>query len=105
MEFGGDIGDKKFVEVCMSVEEILSLCNQGLMVIAYIIGPPLAAAMSVGLFVAVFQAATQIQEASLSFVPKMTAVGITLIFSARWSIAHMSAFVHEVMSKIQAAGP
>jgi len=88
----------------MTVEAILSLFTQGLLTILYVVGPPLGAAMAVGLFVAVMQAATQIQEASLTFVPKMAAIGLTLLFTGRWSIGHLSEFVRTVMEKIQTVG-
>ncbi|MBN2342310.1 MAG: flagellar biosynthetic protein FliQ [Deltaproteobacteria bacterium] len=88
----------------MSTELITEVCVEGLMAILYVIGPPLAAAMAVGLFVAVMQAATQIQESSLTFVPKLAAVFITLLFTGEWSIGKLVAFFNEVMIKFSALG-
>ncbi len=85
----------------MTLESVIQICSQGLLTVLYIIGPPLAVAMSVGLTVAIIQAATQIQETSLTFVPKIASVGITLLFTARWSINHMMAFVREIMQRIE----
>ncbi len=85
----------------MTVESVLEISSQALMTILYVIGPPLGAAMAVGLFIAIMQAATQIQETSLTFVPKISVIGLTLLFTARWSIGHLTAFVREIMQRIE----
>lgn len=88
----------------MNAELITEICTEGLLAILYVIGPPLGAAMAVGLFVAVMQAATQIQESSLTFVPKLAAVFITLLFTGNWSMGKLVAFFEEVMLKFSALG-
>ena len=85
----------------MTIETIIQLSGHAMLTVLFVIGPPLAAAMAVGLFVAIMQAATQIQETSLTFVPKLTAAGITLIFTSRWSINHLIAFMNQVMSQFE----
>lgn len=88
----------------MTIETVLEISGQALMTILFVIGPPLAAAMVVGLFVAIMQAATQIQETSLTFVPKMAAAGIALLFTARWSINHLMSFMHTMMGHFEVMG-
>jgi flagellar biosynthetic protein FliQ len=88
----------------MNIEMVLEISGQALMTILFIVGPPLAAAMAVGLLVAVMQAATQIQENSLTFVPKMAAAGVTLLFTARWSINHLMSFVNTMMGHFEGLG-
>ena len=88
----------------MTTEVVLEIFSQGLLTILYVVGPPLGAAMAVGLVVAVLQAATQIQEASLTFVPKLVAIGVTLLFTGKWSLAHLTAYVREVMHTIEKVG-
>ena len=88
----------------MTPEMITEICVEGLMVILFVVGPPLGAAMAVGLFVAVMQAATQIQEASLTFVPKLGAVFITLLLVGDWSMGKLIAFFDEIMVKFAALG-
>ena len=85
----------------MTIETVIQIVEQGIMTVLYIVGPPLAAAMSVGLVVAILQAATQIQETSLTFVPKVTAVCATLLFTARWNINHLTAFVRELIQRME----
>lgn len=88
----------------MNAELITEICVESLLTILYVIGPPLGASMAVGLFVAVMQAATQIQEASLSFVPKLVAVFVTLLFTGSWSMGKLVAFFDEIMVKFVAMG-
>lgn len=60
--------------------EIYQLSYQALLLILILSGPPILISMTLGLFVAIFQAATQIQEQTLSFTVKLVAVIMTLIF-------------------------
>ena len=57
---------------------ILRITNQGLMVVIIVCGPPIVLSMVVGLMISLFQAITQIQEATLTFVPKMIIIFGTL---------------------------
>lgn len=85
----------------MTIETVLELSIQGVMVVIYVIGPPLAAAMTVGVALAILQAATQIQETSITFVPKIAAIAVTLIFTGRWAINHLIAYFMEVISHFE----
>lgn len=88
----------------MTIETILEISGQALLTILFIIGPPLAASMAVGLFVAIMQAATQIQETSLTFVPKMAAAAVTLLLTARWNINHLISFMNEILNQWEGLG-
>ncbi|MDJ0761606.1 MAG: flagellar biosynthetic protein FliQ [Myxococcota bacterium] len=83
----------------MNVETVIQIAAQGLMTVVYIVGPPLAAAMLTGLIVAIVQAATQIQETSITFVPKIVAVAVTLIYTSRWNINHLTSLFRELMQR------
>lgn len=63
---------------------IVQLSYQALMLILLLSGPPILISLFLGLIVAVFQAATQIQEQNLSFVVKLIAVIVTLILMGPW---------------------
>lgn len=63
---------------------IIQLSYQALMLILVLSGPPILISMILGLVVAVFQAATQIQEQTLSFVVKLIAVILTIILMGSW---------------------
>ena len=64
--------------------QVYQLCYQALLLILILSGPPILISMTLGLLVAVFQAATQIQEQTLSFTIKLIAVIVTLILMGGW---------------------
>jgi type III secretion protein S len=64
--------------------QIFQLSYQALLLILILSGPPVLISMVLGLFVAIFQAATQIQEQTLSFVVKLLAVILTLFIMGSW---------------------
>jgi len=76
----------------MTVESVMSLGYQVLATAFWSALPVLAAGMIVGLFVAVFQAATQIQEASLNFVPKLLGMAAALVMFGGWIINKLMTF-------------
>jgi type III secretion protein S len=68
----------------MFTAEIYQLAYQALLLILILSGPPILISMFVGLFVAVMQAATQIQEQTLSFTVKLIAVIFTILLMGGW---------------------
>jgi type III secretion protein S len=64
--------------------DIVNFLNQALFLILWLSMPPIAVAAIVGTIFSLLQALTQIQEQTLSFAIKLIAVGITLVFTARW---------------------
>ncbi len=68
-------------------------------------GIPLGCILGVGLIISVFQAATQIQEQSLSFVPKAAVLAAVLFFFGPWLFAELSQYLTEALSQpIRSAG-
>ena len=62
--------------------------------------PMLLAGLTVGLLVSIFQAATSISEMTLTFIPKMLAVGAALIFFFPWMVQTMIAFMENLFTNI-----
>jgi flagellar biosynthetic protein FliQ len=62
--------------------------------------PTLMTALVVGVLVGLVQSATQLQEATLSFVPKFAAVGIALLLTGNWMLAQMIDFTRELWSGV-----
>ena len=62
--------------------------------------PMLLAGLTVGLLVSIFQAATSISEMTLTFIPKMLAVGVSLIFFFPWMVQTMIAFMENLFTNI-----
>jgi type III secretion protein S len=80
----------------MFANEIYQLCYQALLMILILSGPPIIISMVVGLLVAVFQAATQIQEQTLSFTVKLIAVIATLLLMGGWLGAQILQFTNTI---------
>lgn len=76
--------------------EIYQLSYQALLLILILSGPPILISMTLGLFVAIFQAATQIQEQTLSFTVKLVAVIMTLIFMGGFLSAQIMQFANSI---------
>ena len=78
--------------------EIYQLAYQALLLILLLSGPPIIISMIVGLVVAVFQAATQIQEQTLSFTVKLIAVIFTIIGLGGWLGAQILQFTNTIFT-------
>ena len=70
----------------------IGVARQALWTVLLLAGPPLLAGLVVGLFVSVIQATTQIQEQTLTFVPKLVVVSVLLIVLASWLLHTMVDF-------------
>ncbi len=62
--------------------------------------PMLLAGLAVGLLVSIFQSATSISEMTLTFIPKMLAVGLALIFFFPWMVQTMMTFMHNLFGNM-----
>jgi len=70
----------------------IGVARQALWTVLLLAGPPLLVGLVVGLFVSVIQATTQIQEQTLTFVPKLVVVSVLLIVLASWLLHTMVDF-------------
>lgn len=84
----------------MSEELIIKLGQETLKTIALLSGPLLLSALVVGLVVSVFQAITQINEATLTFIPKMIVVGVVLLLAAPWMMDVMNQFTVQLFENL-----
>jgi len=78
----------------------LDIGLQGLFVAAKLSAPVLLTALVVGFAVSLVQAMTQIQEITLSFVPKGIAVALALLVCGHWMITEIVSFTHQLFGKI-----
>ncbi|NLW56921.1 MAG: flagellar biosynthesis protein FliQ [Firmicutes bacterium] len=77
---------------------VANVMRQGLTTVLTVAGPMLAVGMIVGLIVSIFQATTQIQEQTLSFIPKILAIFLTLIIGSPWMVRVLVDFTTELFS-------
>ena len=84
----------------MESPEVIDLVRQGIYVLILISAPLMVVAMVVGLAIALLQALTQIQEATLTFVPKMLAMLITLALFMPFMVDTLIDYTHKLQDKI-----
>jgi len=84
----------------MSPEAVLDIAMEGVMITAKLAAPLLLTALAVGFAISLLQSITQIQEVTLSFVPKAVAVGIALVVSGNWMITEAVTFTETLFARI-----
>ena len=84
----------------MSHVLIVDLARNMIMTALLIAAPMLVVALAVGLFISIIQAVTQIQEQTLSFVPKLIAVAVTFIIALPWIIQIMVRYTSELFRSL-----
>ncbi|MDL2219915.1 flagellar biosynthesis protein FliQ [Ruminococcaceae bacterium OttesenSCG-928-O06] len=85
----------------MTTGEVLDVMRQMLVVCIQLAGPLLLVSIVVGLVVAIFQAATQIQEQTLTFVPKLLIIALMLLLLGSWISDNLTEFVHYVFALME----
>ncbi len=84
----------------MTQGEVLSIFKDAIWLILKISAPMLFISILLGLIIAIFQAATQIHEQTLTFVPKILAIALILIIMGSWMLTSMSDFFEAIVSLI-----
>lgn len=84
----------------MDQDTVMHLATQALDLAIKIGGPLLLVGLAVGLIVSVFQAITQIQEQSLSFIPKIIATAVVLIVAGPWMMNQLLSYTEELFRSI-----
>jgi flagellar biosynthetic protein FliQ len=84
----------------MTPETVMTIGRQALELTLLVSGPLLLAALAVGLLVSVFQAATQINEMTLSFIPKLIAILVTLVLAGPWMITMMVDYMRRLLENL-----
>ena len=87
----------------MDAQQVLSAGQQGLWMLLMVSAPVLLTVLAVGLVVSVFQAATQINEATLSFVPKIVAAVAVLAIAGPWMLTTLVEYLQRTLQGIPAA--
>ncbi|MBT9175957.1 MAG: hypothetical protein DDT20_00259 [Firmicutes bacterium] len=78
----------------------LHLAREAIALTLMLSGPLLIASLVVGLLVSIFQAATQVQEQTLAFVPKLVAVLLTMLFLGGWMMNTMVAYTTDLFTNL-----
>jgi flagellar biosynthetic protein FliQ len=81
-------------------EMVMNIGAEAIKVMVYIAGPLLLAAMAIGILVSVLQAVTQINEATLTFIPKMIAIVVVLLVMAPWMMEMLKSYTSDILTNV-----
>ncbi|HLR77780.1 MAG TPA: flagellar biosynthesis protein FliQ [Burkholderiaceae bacterium] len=84
----------------MTSETVMSMTYAAMKIALFMAGPILLVTLLVGLIISIFQAATQVNEMTLSFIPKLLAVGITVVLLGPWLITTMVDYIQSLFGQI-----
>ena len=84
----------------MTPETVMTIGTKALEMTMLLAAPLLLVALAVGLLVGVFQAATQINEMTLSFIPKLIGMAVTLVIAGPWMLKIMVSYTRELFESI-----
>jgi flagellar biosynthesis protein FliQ len=91
-------------DIAMTDGDVAAMMRGAMLVMLQISGPLLLVALVVGLLMSLLQAITQINEATLAFVPKILALGLTLMLLGPFILATLSGYAHLLFDRIVAIG-
>lgn len=84
----------------MTPETVMYLGRQAIEVALLLSGPLLLSALVIGLIISIFQAATQINEATLSFIPKLVGTFLVLILAGPWMLQMIVDYIRQLFERI-----
>jgi flagellar biosynthetic protein FliQ len=84
----------------MDLATVVDICHQALWMVVLISAPLLGVALAVGLVIGIIQAATSINEQTLSFIPKLAAMAITLALVGGWQLATLIEYTRSLFQRI-----
>ncbi|MBI5660344.1 MAG: flagellar biosynthesis protein FliQ [Nitrosomonadales bacterium] len=84
----------------MTPESVITLGRQALELTLLVSAPPLLAALVIGLVISIFQAATQINEMTLTFIPKLVGMFVMLIVAGPWMTGMMVDYIQRLFASI-----
>jgi flagellar biosynthetic protein FliQ len=87
----------------MDATQVLTYGQEGLGILLMVAAPMLLTVLLVGLLVSIFQAATQLHESTLSFVPKMVAAVVVMAVAGPWMLSTLVEYLQRVLQAIPSA--
>lgn len=88
----------------MSAAEVIDVAREGLLVLIKLGAPAMLVALGIGLVVSLLQALTQMQEMTLSFVPKIIAIFVTIMVALPFMLATLTGFSEDLFRRIASLG-
>ncbi len=84
----------------MTVAQVIQIIQAAMTTMLKVSAPVLLVSMAVGLVISILQAATQIHEQSVAFVPKLVAIAVVLVVMGSWMLGNMKDFTYYIFDQI-----
>lgn len=84
----------------MTPESVITVGQDAVQLLLMVAAPLLLTALAIGLLVSIFQAATQINEMTLSFIPKLAGIFVVLVFAGPWMISMLVDYMQRLFNNI-----
>ena len=84
----------------MNADQAVELCRQALLLTMLLAGPVLVVAVIVGLLISILQAVTQLQDQTISFVPKIIAMMVAMLYVLPWTVSRMVEYSQTLIHNI-----
>jgi len=84
----------------MTTQQVLDIGTKALIVCAKLAGPFLLVVLAIGVVIGLLQSVTQVQEPTLTFVPKLIGAAVVIALSGNWMLAELVSFGHELMNSV-----
>jgi flagellar biosynthesis protein FliQ len=84
----------------MTPESVLNLARDAFYLLILVSAPMLIVVLAIGLIVSLFQAATQINEMTLSFIPKLIGLIVTLMIAGPWMVSVITDYIRQLLTSI-----
>ncbi|MBB5367481.1 MULTISPECIES: flagellar biosynthesis protein FliQ [unclassified Janthinobacterium] len=84
----------------MTPESVMTMGRQAMEITLMVAAPMLLVALIIGLLVSIFQAATQINEATLSFIPKLVGIFVAMIVAGPWILSVLVDYMRQILAGI-----
>jgi len=88
----------------MNVDVVVQMARDAMFTLLMVAAPMLIVGMIVGLLISIVQAATQVNEMTMTFVPKIVAVMVTAVIFMPWIVAKLTTYTQETFARIAAVG-
>lgn len=88
----------------MNEVEVIEICREAVVVMLKLMGPLLLAGLVVGVIISLIQTITQIQESSLTFIPKMVVIFVLTIVLLPFMLSTLGGFTHSLSDRIVQVG-
>jgi flagellar biosynthesis protein FliQ len=79
---------------------VIHIGSQAMLMTAKLAAPILLTSLGVGLIISIFQSITQLQEVTLTFVPKLAAIALVFVFAGHWMLSQFTGYVQTLFSQV-----